>query len=293
MRIVSTKALVALFFLLFNLSIVKSQGIEFGLFLGASNYFGDLSNDAVILSQTHPSGGLIGRYNLNEKWAVKGYVGYGRISGTDELADNKLKKSRNLSFYSDIFEASAQIEFNLVRNSYKYTATRKLIPYLFTGVGIFNFNPKTELNGTEYELQPLATEGQGSTTYNNKQKYALTQLCIPFGIGLKKKISPKICIGIEIGVRYTFTNYLDDIGGIYADEILVGRASGVPPADGSDPPAQLLADRSWELTPNHEVLFKEGDKRSMKKIDINDMYIMGGLTLTYVFSNSGIRCPRF
>jgi hypothetical protein len=293
MRIVYLKVVGLLFTFFITLSSVNAQGIELGLFLGASNYCGDLSNDAIMISQTHPSAAIIGRYNLSEKWAVKGFVAYGRISGTDEEANTDIKKMRNLSFYSDLFEVSAQVEFNLVRNSYRYTSTRKLIPYLFTGVGIFNFNPKTDLNGTEYELQPLGTEGQGTTTYNDRTKYALTQICIPFGIGFKKKISQHMSFGLEIGARYTFTNYLDDIGGVYADPRVVGRASGVPPADGSLPPAQLLSDRSWELTPDQTVVFHDGDKRSMKKIDINDMYIMGGITFTYIFSNSGIKCPRF
>jgi hypothetical protein len=285
MRIVYFKGLGVLFSILFFLTDVKSQGIELGLFLGASNYFGDLSNDAIVPDQTHPSAGIIGRYNLSERWAVKGYVGYGRISGTDEQANNSIKKSRNLSFYSDVYEVSTQFEFNLVKNSYRYTAGRKLIPYLFVGVGLFNFNPKTELNGNVYELQPLGTEGQGTTNYNDRQKYALTQVCIPFGFGLKKKISKSICIGIEIGARYTFTNYLDDIGGTYADSRIVGRANGEV--------AQLLSDRSWQVSRTGSNVFGEGSKRSMKKIDINDMYFMGGLTFTYVFSNSGIKCPRF
>lgn len=293
MRIVYIKVVGLLFTFLLTISSAKAQGIELGLFLGASNYYGDLSNDGIMLNQTHPSAAIIGRYNLNEKWAVKGFIGYGRISGTDKDADSDIKKLRNLNFYSDLFEVSAQIEFNLVRNSNRYTATRRLIPYLFTGVGMFNFNPKTELNGKTYELQPLGTEGQGTTTYNDKTKYALTQICIPFGIGFKKKLGQRFCIGLEIGARYTFTNYLDDIGGLYADPRVVGRASGVPPADGSLPPAQLLSDRSWEVTPDQTVRFKEGDKRSMKKIDINDMYIMGGITFTYIFANSGIKCPRF
>lgn len=293
MRIVYSKVVGLLFTFFVTLSGTYAQKIEFGLFLGASNYFGDLSNDAIMLNQTHPSGAVIGRYNLSEKWAVKGFVGYGRISGTDKDANSSTKKLRNLDFYSDVFEVSTHLEFNLVRNSYKYNATRKLIPYLFAGVGIFNFNPKTTLNGKEYELQPLATEGQGTTNYNDRQKYALTQVCIPFGIGFKKRVGRHWTVGLEIGARYTFSNYLDDIGGVYADPRVVGRASGVPPADGSLHPAQLLSDRSWELTPDGTVAFHEGDKRSMKKIDINDMYFMGGITFTYVFSNAGMVCPKF
>ncbi len=266
-------------------SQLKAQGIEFGLFLGASNYMGDLSNDAVVLSTTAPSASVIARYNLGERWALKGFFGYGRVSGTDENSSDAVAKSRNLSFVTDIYEASLQMEFNLVKNSNRYTSSKKLIPYLFAGVGLFNFNPKTELTGTIYELQPLGTEGQGTTAYNDREKYALTQVCIPFGFGFKKKLTKRLSMGFEFGARYTFTNYLDDVGGVYADANVVGRSNGTP--------AKLLSDRSWEISANGKNVFKDGDPRSMKKININDVYFMTGITFTYIFPNAGMRCPRF
>jgi hypothetical protein len=54
-----------------------------------------------------------------------------------------------------------------------------------------------------------------------------------------------------------------------------------------------LSDRSWEVSPDGLTVFKEGDKRSMKKMKLNDMYLMGGITITYVIPNAGMRCPRF
>jgi hypothetical protein len=260
-----------------------SQGIELGLMLGASNYYGDLSSNTVMLSQTHPSVGLFGRYNINERWAVKGYLGYGRISGVDSLGTSDYRKARNLSFYSDIYEFSGQIELNLVKN---VQGKHKLIPYIFTGIGVFNFNPKTTLHDTVYELQPLGTEGQGTTLYNDRQKYSLTTVCIPLGMGFRKKIGDHFSFGIELGVRFTFTNYLDDVAGTYADARIVGGSNGAV--------AQRLSDRSGEKNPpEYTNIFKEGDSRGYKSFDFTDMYFMGGLTFTYVFRNPGMRCPRF
>ncbi|MCU0442435.1 MAG: DUF6089 family protein [Bacteroidia bacterium] len=263
----------------------SSQNIEFGLFLGASNYYGDLSNNSIVPSQTHFSGSFIGRYNVSERFAVKGFVGYGRISGSDENSTDAVMKSRNLSFFSDIIEASAHLEYNLVKNSTAYSAnTKKVIPYLFVGVGLFNFNPKAEYGGQVYELQPLGTEGQGSTVYNDRTKYALTQLCIPFGIGLRKKLGNNFSFGIELGARYTRTNYLDDIGGTYAAKSVIKSTHGDI--------AEALSDRSGEINPDGAI-FAEGQPRSMKAIDLYDMYFMGGITFTYIFPNAGMRCPRF
>lgn len=261
------------------------QGIEFGLFLGASNYFGDLSHNTVVLTETHPSAALIGRMNINERWAVKGFVGYGKISGSDVNASSAEFRRRNLSFYSDVYEVSTHFEYNLIRNSVRYSSKRKTIPYLFVGIGLFNFNPKTVFQGKEYELQPLGTEGQGTTQYNDKVKYSLTQFSFPMGFGLKKKVSKHFSIGFEFGARYTQTNYLDDVGGTYVDYLTVERSYGEV--------AGKLSDRSGELTADGIGLYRTGDKRSNKSINIYDIYMMGGITITYIFPNAGIRCPRF
>lgn len=285
MCIILRRVFIAVFITFLQVPAVFSQGIEFGLFLGGSNYYGDLSNDFVMFDQTHPSVAVIGRYNLSEKWAAKGFVGYGRISGDDKQGSTPFKKARNLSFYTDIVEISAQLEYNLIKNSFRYTKTRSVVPYLFAGFGVFNFNPKTELRGSTVELMPLGTEGQGTTAYNDRQKYSLTQFCIPFGIGFKKRLGNKISIGLEIGARYTYTNYLDDIGGVYADPRVIERSHGGQ--------AALLSDRSWEVSADGRNIFADGMKRSVKQFKINDLYIMGGFTITYIFPNTGMRCPKF
>lgn len=260
-----------------------SQGIEFGVMFGASNYYGDLSNNSIMPSQTHLAGSILGRYNLNDRWSVKGFVGYGRVSGADSLGSSNYRKARNLSFYTDIYEFSAHLELNLLSNM---AGRRRLIPYIFAGIGVFNFNPKTIYHDTVYELQPLGTEGQGTTLYNDREKYSLTTVCIPIGAGLKKKVGKHIAVGVEAGIRFTFTNYLDDVSGTYADARVVGASNGVT--------AYRLSDRSGEKNaPEYTNIFKEGDPRGFKIFQFSDMYFMGGFSVTYIFGNQGIKCPKF
>jgi hypothetical protein len=253
---------------------------------GASNYYGDLSNEIVMPSQTHPSGSIIGRYNLNERWSIKGMVAYGRISGADSLGSSEFRKVRNLSFYSDIYEFSVHMEWNMKRNVMKYNGKHPFIPYFFFGLGVFNFNPKVDFAGNTYELQPLGTEGQGTTEYNDRRKYSLTQICIPLGIGIKKKINSRFSIGIEVGPRFTFTNYLDDVGSKYADTRVVGHTYG--------PVAKALSNRTGEKNPPEYIIrAREGDVRSFKNLPLPDLYFIGGISVTYIFRNHGIKCPKF
>lgn len=284
------KCVNSLWFVLFILASVQmdaQKSIEFGVFLGASNYSGDVSEQEIKWDQTHPSFSVFGRYNINQRWSFKGFVGYGKVSGADSLAKKRANKLRNTNFSSVIYEFSGHFEYNLIKNNLSSKGRKPLIPYLFAGIGVFHFNPKTEYLGETYELQPLGTEGQGTTTYNSLEKYDLTTVCIPMGIGLKKRISRSFAVGIEFGARFTFTNYLDDVGGKYANSQVVSRAYG--------PVAGKLANRTAEVAVSYPELTipQEGAARTTRSPVIrNDMYFIGGFSISYIFNPKLDICPK-
>ena len=54
----------------------------------------------------------------------------------------------------------------------------------------------------------MGTEGQGIDGFG--EKYKLTQFAIPMGAGVKIAVTERLNIGLEAGVRKTFTDYIDD-----------------------------------------------------------------------------------
>jgi hypothetical protein len=54
----------------------------------------------------------------------------------------------------------------------------------------------------------LQTEGKS---------YSKTSFAIPFGAGVRYRINRNLDASFEIGLRKTFTGYLDDVNGNYAD----------------------------------------------------------------------------
>jgi hypothetical protein len=103
----------------------------------------------------------------------------------------------------------------------KYSYT----PYMFIGLGVSRINPQTDYNGELIDLQPLGTEGQGSSL-NSSDPYSLTQLVIPFGVGFKINVTKRIAVSVEYGLRKTFTDYLDDVGGSYVNNDLLLLENG-------------------------------------------------------------------
>ena len=241
----------ALFFvaLLFVGTVVAQKSLsrsELGLTGGGMNYIGDLNGQSMF-GKANLAGGLTARYNFDTRWSLALCGSYGHIEG----GNPDIIARRNLSFRSKIVEGCIRAEFNFFPYGLHHGTQKRATPYIFCGIGLFKFNPQAlyvdSLSGqaTWYDLQPLATEGQGTTAYPERMKYQLMEVCMPFGIGYRWRLSPSVHLTVEYGWRKTWTDYLDDVSTTYVGaEVLNGP-------DGGGQIAAILADRSGEVVPGY------------------------------------------
>lgn len=229
----------------------KKPRPEFIIGLGASNFLGELGGANQIgtffvrdleFKATRPSAQIGIRYKFNNRFAVKGGLYYQLLSGSDKLTKEPFRNNRNLSFRSHVVELSGQVEFFLTKEQqgarYKIKNAKGMKSYdfqsyIFVGAGGFFYNPQARYNGSWVNLQPLGTEGQGLP--DGPKKYSLVSVCIPYGIGVKNAINREWSIGLEVGMRKTFTDYIDDVSGVYYDNAAIRAARGDMAADLADP----------------------------------------------------------
>ncbi|MCO6497009.1 MAG: porin family protein [Chitinophagaceae bacterium] len=199
-------------------------------FLGALNYQGDLQDKRFTFQQSHLAGGAGATYDLNDHFSVRMHLLFGKLSANDKYGRNA---SRNLNFESSLFEVQAGLKYHVFPlNSHSLT------PYVFAGVAVFHFNPYTyDSTNVKYFLKPLSTEGQGFV--QGRKPYALTQMAIPLGVGVKLSLTDNLNVGLEAGLRKTFTDYIDDVSTTYVDEFQLLMERG--------PKAVELAYRGGEL----------------------------------------------
>lgn len=175
---------------LFTSIISTAQIHEVGVFAGGSNYIGDIGSTNYIYPND-VAGGIIYKYNMNPRIALRGTFTYAQISGDDSKSNNIARKQRNLNFSNTIKEFAVGLEFsyfeyNLAEQDKSFT------PYILLEFAAYNYKTvarETSPNNYEYE---------------NKTSYA-----IPFGLGYKTKIGESFALGIEVGARYTFDDDLD------------------------------------------------------------------------------------
>jgi hypothetical protein len=237
------------------------------LFAGGSGYNGDLTKSSLVTRSIRPAFGVNVRYQIHPYFSVRGGLAYAAVSGDDKYTGDSLLMLRNLSFQTSIIEASFVVEAAIIDPE-----IFSGYPYVFAGVGVFRFNPFAyDDNNDKVFLHPLRTEGQGLDDFPERKEYSLTQLCIPFGAGARLRINDQFSLGIEIGFRKLFTDYLDDVSNSYVDPTKLSAAVG--------PKALEMAYRGESVGGQYDPFPGHGTIRGNPKKD--DWYYFGGLKLTW------------
>jgi hypothetical protein len=288
-----------------------------GISLNALNYFGDLapvpSKFSTDISFTNPGFGLSFFHRFGPRYTLQIQYMYGTLDGSDKKSASKddlengiYRYQRNLSFVNHIHELSAVAYFDLFENQSTYISRVKWTPYAYVGFAGFYHNPQAlapdkDLNGIplpqagQYvDLQPLGTEGQnadlkpGEVNYGLKP-YSLIQVAIPFGLGARFRLNEVMDVWADIGFRYTFTDYLDDVSANYVD---LGKIT--------NPLAQALSYRTNELKGAPTVLgahdygtfqtwpgygSEEKDNNRGNK-SLNDIYMVTSIRLSYILGKT-------
>ena len=94
---------------------------------------------------------------------------------------------------------------------------------------------------------------------------------MPVGLGVRTNLTPSLALGIEVGARLTFFDYLDDVSGIYVPATAF--------ADDATVLAKALAERSGELEGVRSGLYPAGSERGDS--GDNDWFYVGSITLSY------------
>lgn len=273
--------------------------------IGASNFLGDLGGGKGVgshtirdlrLSVTRPSFQLGYKYMILPVLSVKAQYTWGLLRGDDAKTKNEIRNNRNLSFRSFIHEIAGMVQYyplqERIHPRYRIRGvngnkTFSVMPYIFAGVGVSFFNPKALYNGDWVALQPLRTEGQGLA--GRPDPYRRVTMSFPIGVGVKYLITKSWAISFEASLRYTLSDYIDDVSTSYylRDELLAnfGQAS----AD--------LSDRALDpdLNETGVIQFPNGMNNYLQRGDPrwNDAYMFAIFSLHYRINEKTIFIPKF
>lgn len=179
--------LVVAFLLLLSVCVASAQELEYkmelGGMVGGCFYMGD-ANNSTLLGSASMAGGLMARYNINPRMAVKGNFVVGHLSGTTMGKDNKFPDNAHSTFSCNVYELGVQYEchFFAYGTGEGYKDSRRVAPYLLGGVEL---------------------------TYTPKPADHVFALSIPLGLGVKYKLAKCVNVGVEWAMHFTTSDRLD------------------------------------------------------------------------------------
>jgi hypothetical protein len=245
--------------------LVQAQRWHVNVTGGLSNYSGDLQGKAYTFDQSFFAFGAGVQYDITRNFSAISNINFMKVGASDQYNNANLV-FRNLSFQTNI------VEWNLLGEyTFLDITEKKFSPFVFGGIAVFHFNPYAyDTTGQLVYLRPLSTEGEGLPQYPDQKPYSLTQFAIPFGGGIKFRVSENVVIAYEVGFRKTFTDYLDDVSTIYVDKTILLNAKG--------PLAVEMAYRANELKGGDPNYPTAGTARGGPKY--KDMYYYSGIRIS-------------
>ena len=265
-------------FLAISYTPLTAQGLEIGIKAGGALYSGDLSPGdlGLYFEDLNFAGGAYLRYRPTARFGIRVNGNFGRLSAEREMValnENVERVPIERNFRTKLTEFNAVLEYDLF-----YLGDRDrnfLAPYAYAGIGVLSFNPESQIDGVYTELQPLRTEGQGlDPTRYDATPYELTKTIFVFGGGVRVRFAERIVLGLELGGRNTFTDYIDDISNTRVNYLDVISGPGGTLAGQFSNPA---------VTNPSEVTDLEYDRGG----EFNDFYFVGGFTLGITIGEGG------
>ncbi|HNV51744.1 MAG TPA: DUF6089 family protein [Tenuifilaceae bacterium] len=194
----------------------KRHRLEVFVGLPISHYFGDIGGTAssnnlfglkdVSFRALRPGLSVGAIYRLNQLLYIQASCNFAYLGSSDKGSRNE---ARNYGFSTYGSEITATALFYIIPESdrnYFYSVmdlrgglrhiNKPLSLYVFAGAGglFYSVSPKFDLIDSD--------------RFDNSENFTPI---IPFGIGMKYQIMPRILLGAEFGARYVLSDYIDGL----------------------------------------------------------------------------------
>jgi len=178
-----------LFIFILGLTKLNAQIHEVGVFLGGSNYIGDVGK-ANYVNPNELAYGLIYKWNKSPRHSWRISYTQSKITANDLDSEVPGRFKRGYDFENNIKELSLGLEFNFFDFNL-HNFDKLVTPYVYSGLSYTNYDELYVINGV-------------SKIDKNQGTFA-----IPMIVGVKSNIMPNLILGVEVGARYTMTDNLD------------------------------------------------------------------------------------
>lgn len=177
------------FLFLFPFLAIHAQIHEIGVFVGGSNFIGDVGSTTYI-SPNEPAIGILYKWNKSPRHSYRFSYTQSKITANDLNSEEAGRNQRGYHFENSIKEFSAGLEFNFFDFNLHELRT-KITPYVYSGLSFVQYEGLFFVDG-----KTRSDSNHGT-------------IAIPMILGVKSNITPNFVLGLEVGARYTYADDLD------------------------------------------------------------------------------------
>lgn len=185
-------------------------GWRLGAGVAGAAYAGDLSYRLDATKVSWPTYQVLLGRSLGPSLDVELNAAWGRFSASDQANDwrgnlrtDNPNFDRGLNFETRYRTAALLLQYKL-DNGYWLSQYARFGPYLFAGGGITDFAVYGDLQNSSNFDTKLSTRERGAS-------YPTSVLTVPFGAGVRWRISERLSADIRAGASYAFSDYLDNV----------------------------------------------------------------------------------
>ena len=193
------KFLYSLTLLLLTCFTTEAQVLnQIGGSIGYSNYLGDLVVPSFTFNQSSFAANLFCKKQLDANISLRGNILIGKLKGDDLFYHRNA--SRGINFQSNFFELTLIGEYDLLgQRRYPKGGGGKdiLSPYVFAGLGFMIVDQSIHYGSADNP--------------DISAVFSYMHPAIPLGMGFKKDIGKSLQVSIELGMRLTFSDYIDGV----------------------------------------------------------------------------------
>ncbi|MCX6237591.1 MAG: DUF6089 family protein [Bacteroidia bacterium] len=280
------KLIVAIILIMSSHCVMSQQTTELGIQVAGATYWGDIENAGFSKSIT-PVFGILGRWNFNKRLAARGQLFTGNLKAEGFFSDANIGQSGirvvpeeyqkdplfAYNFSRSFQSVEALFEFNF--RNYKLGSTKKEAFTPFVEVGLGGFFSRALRSGS-YILNPFETTiGSGlyapylDANLNKTNNFDVLTVTIPVGAGIKFNLSKRLGGIVEVIVRKTFSDNIDNL----------------------DDPKRFIIDPTNPAVINGTYQYP--DKVSKMQLNNNDWYATFAVSLCYQLWSSKGNCAIY
>jgi hypothetical protein len=197
--------LIILILSILSFQLGVAQINEIGVFLGGSNFIGDVGATDYIAPNQLAIGGIY-KWNRSRRHSYRASVIFSELEGVDNNSDDPRRIQRGYEFSSKIMEIALGMEFTFLDFNL-HSGRKQGTPYLYSGISVAYHDNHYFENGVQ--------------TQGNTESWAYG---IPMALGFKTNFFGNFILGIEVGARYTFSDELD--GSVPDDDFRASQRFG-------------------------------------------------------------------